>query len=65
MNIEWTLCSERIPPDDRDSIVKNYDGSFIHVVASKAHSFTVDYLLKNFACEWTEYTQEKWEFLNR
>lgn len=65
MNIEWTLCSERMPPDEQIIVryqsdkPKLFDGSKIS--DSLARLFP-DLMRKT---AWTEFTKEKWEFLNR
>ena len=62
MNIEWTNCSERMPPQRMVVIIRNYEHKNYSSVLSGAES-------QNFGCdqndEWTPFTQEKWEFLNK
>jgi len=64
-NIEWTLCSERMPPDKpgHPVIVKLENGS-IEKVSSR---WLINVLVPNLGkdkLQWTEFTKEKWEFLN-
>lgn len=68
MKINWTSCSSRMPHDDCDldviakgetltsRVIKKVTGAFMH-----RHIDYVDRAL----IEWTEYTKEKWEYLNR
>ena len=70
MNIEWTLCSERMPLDTPDrviSIVGNIETEESFAVAGSL--VRNEYIrwknIGNVPIYWTEYTQEKWEFLNR
>lgn len=73
MNIEWTLCSERMPPDDSAQIIVRYTGQSLlprkkRTLVVKSHE-THD-LFRQSVCavkskyEWTPFTKEKLEFLN-
>lgn len=62
MNIEWTLCGERMPPDEIFIIVKGrkiYRAIGCALRISGLHGVNLNGIL------WTEFTKEKWEFLNR
>jgi len=69
MNIEWTLCSERMPPRTyaEKVILRGYTGEYLMFMSSE----DCNLLLPNYdktnrtKCSWTPYNPEKWEFLNR
>lgn len=62
MNIEWTLCSERMPPLNVVTIIRDGRHTKFSAVLSVSEA-------KKFGIgendEWTRFTQEKWEFLNK
>ena len=62
MQITWTNCAEQMPPDDKDVICKSYvtDGSikYTKVVGALFKLTTENW-------QWTEFTKEKWEALNK
>jgi len=71
MNIEWTNCSERMPPDDTKLIV-----TLTEIFRKKGYEYNIwpSNELKSELIDrkswvphtyWTPFTQEKWEFLNR
>ena len=72
MNIEWTLCSERMPPDDGEPIIiKFYSvlSSSMVLIAIFDSTLKMAYF-RSFkrrlnSVLWSEFTKEKWEFLNR
>ncbi len=54
MNIEWTLCSERMPPDDFNEIIVSACGYYtIHDGKDLTYWISTDHV------KWTEFTQEK------
>lgn len=65
--IEWTLCSERMPPDDL--VISRIGGENEDVFRVLGSLVRGEYnRWKNFSdvpVYWTEFTKEKWEFLNR
>lgn len=63
MNIEWTPCSERMPPDDDTQVIVRT--SKYHVLLRKESAKCVRCYMLPSQYEWTEFTKEKWEFLNR
>ena len=64
MNIEWTLCSERMPQNNPNItvIVRRHDAIEFYFKQSANILRNLDDRTK---WEWTPYTKEKWEFLNR
>lgn len=61
--ITWTKCSERMPPDGLTDILLKQGSKFMRthgVIASVNKSFLVAEDI-----EWTPYTPEIWEELNR
>jgi hypothetical protein len=72
MNIEWTNCSEQMPPDNAKLIVTLSD-----TFRTKGYEYNIwqsDELKKELMDRkfrwashtlWTPFTQEKWEFLNK
>jgi len=65
MNIEWTLCSERMPPDDYGIKLIVKDGEFDCLISSGGMVSDYASFLDVSEVIWTEFTKEKWEFLNR
>lgn len=63
MQITWTNCAEQMPPDDETEIILRCYGILTHtngMTALRVH-------LNPYAgyTKWTEYTEEKWEYLNK
>lgn len=63
MNIEWTLCSERMPPDDLNYKIITFDDNGYCTDDGKCLNSIKEYCFE-FGTIWTEFTREKWEFLN-
>jgi len=66
MNIEWTLCSERMPPDKPGNpiIVKFQNGKLVKMSARWFLNAVVNRTNIDVV-EWTPYTPEKWKELNK
>lgn len=68
MNIEWTNCSDWMPPDDETKIIVMYGGVMIDRFTSNIFHAACELSKKvngETDIKWTEFTKEKWEFLNR
>lgn len=66
MNIEWIKCSDRMPPDDDREIIIKHISVGGEVILTPANEIYYDINPKKLSnWEWTEFTQEKWEFLNK
>ena len=66
MNIEWTLCSERMPPNDQKTIFRRMDKEKFLFTKNVADAHSLIFYVKNIdVLQWTPYTKEKWEFLNK
>lgn len=66
MKITWTLCSERMPPDDDQMFViglNTLTQRKIKIMANLFHRLAQSNGIEDRL--WTEFTKEKWEFLNR
>ena len=63
--ITWINCAERMPPDDTDIICPNVmDGSwYLHIKSSALAK--VEKVRDISSVTWTEFTREKWEYLNK
>lgn len=64
MNIEWTFCSERMPPNDGDFGLILRDSVGTHRVTGSYVHFDYGVVI-DLDAGWTEFTQEKWDFLNK
>ena len=62
MNIEWTKCSDRMPPFNTVAIIRNSDHKNYSSVLSGAEVKKFGHYEND---EWTPFTQEKWEALNK
>ncbi len=64
MTINWIKCSERMPPDGADLIVKElkFDEYYNHI-SSDLLTQEVKFTSPN-RYEWTPYTPEAWKELN-
>ena len=63
--IQWTKCSERMPPDDLNYKIITIDD--LHGLCTddgKSLNSIKDFCVE-FNAVWTPYTDEKWEELNR
>jgi len=69
MNIEWTLCSERMPPDDESRVICRFippvTAPIRKCMGRNIWQFVEIRKTNPKKIEWTPFTQEKWEFLNR
>ena len=64
--ITWTKCSERMPPEDQKTIFRRIDKDrflFTKNVVDPHSLFF--YVRKINLLEWTPYTPEAWEELNK
>ena len=62
--IQWTLCSERMPPDDDEVIiVKRPDG--IYDDCKVRGIKYVIFFHGDIGYEWTPYTPKAWKELNK
>ena len=63
MKIIWHNCADKMPPDDYSVavLVKLIQDKDIICTESKS----VNRLNVDDGYEWTEYTKEKWEYLNK
>ena len=61
--INWHNCAEQMPQDDGEIIIKSDDDQR----HTKANKLCLDYCLffhPNTTWYWTEFTEEKWKWLN-
>ena len=59
MQITWTNCAEQMPPDHIDVIVKANGYETIHTGSDLKAWLGIEHV------QWTEFTEEKWEELNK
>lgn len=64
MTIPWTKCSERMPPDETELILRDVDGCLLIRVFEITQA-AKEHLLSKFEFEWTPYTPEAWKELNK
>ena len=69
MTIPWTKCSERMPPrtyKEKVILRGHQDKNLMYMTAEDCNLLlpAYDYEDKN-NCEWTPYTPEAWEELNK
>jgi len=63
--IIWTNCAGQMPPDDESEIiVRHVEDKEPILTPSNEVFYDIDTLYKD-AWEWTEFTEEKWEELNK
>lgn len=63
--ITWTNCADNIPLDDTEIFVRNIN-DHCEFVITPANEIWYDVAEGNLSdWEWTEYTKEKWEELNK
>lgn len=62
--IQWTKCSERMPPNGVELILRDIDGCLLIRVFEITET-AKNHLLNKFEFKWTPYTDEKWEELNK
>ena len=70
MEINWTNCTEKLPPDDLNFNVIYH---FSEPRYNKGSGHTLHFCIKEFSdpdklkslLMWTEFTKEKWEELNK
>lgn len=65
MIINWTACAELMPPIGAKTIFRNKNrNEFLYT----SNVIDKEYSLRDFTptynYEWTEYTKEKWDYLN-
>lgn len=73
MNITWTNCADEMPPDDdREILVKrvgHYHANSANtdqLILTPANEIGFDIDMSNLDYwQWTEFTPEKWEKLNK
>jgi hypothetical protein len=64
MTIEWTKCSERMPPENLDVIVSNLSGSYLQTIPGALLKIWHKYD-KDEHDRWVPYTFETWMELTR
>jgi len=64
--ITWTNCAEQMPPDDETEILIRPINDNSELILSPAIEvfYDIDAVYKDM-WEWTEFTKEKWEELNK
>ena len=71
--IQWTRCSERMPPDDGTKIIAKNESEDDYVLTTGLRlkvylascGDTWNRVKISFQTYWTPYTDEKWEELNK
>lgn len=61
--IKWTKCSEEMPPDDDTQVIIRTTKD--HILLRKDSARCVRCYMLPIQYEWTPYTPEAWEELNR
>lgn len=65
MQITWTNCADEMPPDgDSEIIIGRVDDPAVILTPANEIYYDMDSNKRN-EWQWTEYTQEKWEYLNK
>ena len=68
MQITWTNCADKMPPDENIKIIAIFLPSGKHMI-NYGHILNSVLRIINRNTEhnwkWTPYTQEKWEYLNK
>jgi len=63
MNIEWTACSDKMPPAANDLFIIRYDRNNKYL--SVRSGFMYNAFARNLHIyDWTKFTQAKWDHLN-
>jgi len=66
MQITWTNCADKMPPYNSDVVIHKF--TYSSVVHKDAGEFlsdkTLQYGTREYK-EWTPYSKEKWEELNK
>ena len=65
MQITWTNCADAMPPDDEtEIIIRHVEDKELILTPANEVFYDIDTLYKD-VWEWTEFTEEKWEELNK
>ena len=63
--ITWTNCADEMPPDDEtEIIIRHVEDKELILTPANEVFYDIDTLYKD-VWEWTEFTEEKWEELNK
>ncbi len=66
MVIQWTNCSEQMPTDDNEFYIAMVGkDEFINKVSGKTIRECIEKCVHTLEVNWTPYTPEAWEELNR
>lgn len=65
MNIEWTKCSEQMPPDDDNDVILHDIGYSYSIATGSDVNKWADCITPKQVMEWTPYTEEAWKELNK
>lgn len=64
MIITWTKCSEQMPPDGTELILRDVDGCLL-IRVFEITQVAKEHLLSKFEFEWVLFTTESWVELNK
>jgi len=64
LTIEWIKCSERMPPDDYDYKIITIDSCGVCTDDGESLNSITDWCIEDCTI-WTQFTQEKWNELNK
>ena len=63
--IKWHNCAKQMPPDDsKRKFILDHPDKLMYMTSDDVHRWIPTYKQKESTSRWTEFTKEKWEYLN-